>query len=107
MDLKQLGLTKSNIQTVGLTLLIGGLGAYFARLLGIPAPFLTGPATAVSLASLAGLKTFIPVLLRNTIFLIIGVSLGTSVTPEILSQAVTWPISLFIMCKYRSFNTNC
>ncbi|MCF6303941.1 MAG: AbrB family transcriptional regulator [Rhodobacteraceae bacterium] len=79
------------------TIAVGGLGAALAWFLGVPAPFLTGPASFVSVAGLLGLKTVMPDRLRDTVFLVIGLVLGTSVTPEILDEAGKWPISLIAM----------
>ncbi len=79
------------------TILVGGLGAAIAWFLAVPAPFLTGPASFVSIAGLLGMKTVMPDRLRDTVFLVIGLVLGTSVTPEILTEAGKWPISLIAM----------
>ncbi len=67
-------------------------------IVGLPAPYLTGPAICVSVAGLLGVKCEIPNLLRDAIFLIIGLALGSSVTPEILEAAKAWPLSLVGMC---------
>ena len=96
MAFPQLSLDQTCI--VGVTLLIGVTGAALASFIGMPAPYLTGPAAFVSLAGLLGVKTNIPSLLRDCVFLTIGLSLGAGVTPEILQAAKTWPISLVIMC---------
>ncbi|MBL4806071.1 MAG: AbrB family transcriptional regulator [Rhodobacteraceae bacterium] len=108
-----------NIVITVKTIAVGALGAFIAWFFGMPAPFITGPAIFVSVASLAGLKTDIPVKLRDMVFLAIGITLGASVTPEILAAAGNWPISLAIMCFgtglimivggwifQRAFNTN-
>lgn len=64
---------------------------------GMPAPYLTGPATFVSIAGVAGLQCLIPVPMRNACFLLIGLGLGSAVSPEILASAVKWPASLLGM----------
>ncbi|MEX5727703.1 membrane AbrB-like protein [Rhodovulum iodosum] len=76
------------------TLIVGALGAGLAALLGAPAPFLTGPSLAVTLAALAGLHVTVPARLRDACFVLIGVNMGASVTPEAVATAVKWPISL-------------
>ncbi|MCV6823745.1 MULTISPECIES: AbrB family transcriptional regulator [Halocynthiibacter] len=78
--------------------LIGIGGAALAWLLKFPAPFLTGPAFFVSLAGVLGVKTDVPDIVRNVVFVIIGLALGSSVTPEILAAAAAWPASLIGMC---------
>ncbi|MCA8884171.1 MAG: AbrB family transcriptional regulator [Rhodobacteraceae bacterium] len=85
------------IATSLLSLGLGGLGAGLAYWLGFPAPFLTGPALLVSLAAMAGLRSSIPVGLRNACFLIVGLNLGTGVTPAVLHDALRWPASLLAM----------
>lgn len=79
-------------------LAIGAVGAIAAVFVGLPAPYLTGPAICVSVAGLLGAQCAIPNILRDAIFLIIGLALGSSVTPEILQAAKTWPLSLIGMC---------
>jgi len=86
------------MQTVLITLLIATCGALAAWFLGLPVPFLTGPAALVSLAALLGVRCRIPIALRDVAFLIIGIVLGSSVTVEILSAAGSWPTSLVAMC---------
>lgn len=89
---------KLQSQSVFTTLLIGACGALVAWWLGVPAPFLTGPAAVVSIAGLFGVNCTIPIPLRNACFIAIGLALGSSVTPEILSAASAWPVSLIGMC---------
>jgi len=79
------------------TLLIGAAGAGLFWLIGFPAAVLTGPAAAVSIATILGMPTSMPVLLRDAVFLVIGVSIGSTVTPEVIETALTWPVSLAIL----------
>ena len=76
-----------------LTAIIGVLGALIAFVMGFPAPFLCGPALAVTAANLAGLRLAVPKSLRNATFVIVGISMGTSVTPDVIQAAKTWPLS--------------
>lgn len=76
------------------TLLIGALGAGFFTLINFPAAVLTGSAFAVSMASLCGIKTRIPTRLRDICFIVLGISIGSTVTPEVVAGAKAWPISL-------------
>jgi membrane AbrB-like protein len=79
-----------------LTLVVGGAGALLAYALAFPAPFLIGPALAVTIASLCGLRLVVLQEVRNVCFVIIGVSMGTGLTPEVIVAAKTWPLS-FVM----------
>jgi membrane AbrB-like protein len=79
------------------TALIGLAGALAAMAIGLPAPFLIGPAVAVSIAGLAGLRLSIPHAVRNACFVIIGISMGSAVTPDIFIAARTWPLSFVLV----------
>lgn len=76
-----------------LTVVIAVAGAAAAYLVAFPAPFLVGPAVAVTIGGLAGLRLRIPVKVRNASFVIVGLSMGTGLTPEVFVAARTWPLS--------------
>ncbi len=82
------------MQVAATTLAVGAIGAGVAWALGVPAPFLTGPAAFVSAVSLMGVKTEIPDLLRDICFVLIGVGMGSGVTPEVVQAAAQWPLPL-------------
>ena len=85
------------LSALALTYALALSGAAAFHALGFPAPFLTGPALAVSLAGLAGLRVSIPLPLRSLCFLVIGFGIGTSVTPEVIQTARSWPVSFVIL----------
>lgn len=76
---------------------VGAFGAAVAFALSLPAPFLTGPAIAVTLAGLAGAAMEVPARVRDAAFVVLGVSMGTSVTPDVLVAARTWPASFVLL----------
>ncbi|WP_419909341.1 AbrB family transcriptional regulator [Hoeflea sp.] len=80
-----------------LTLTIGAAGAVLAFLLGFPAPALTGPALAVTILCVAGVRMKVPDILRQFCFVIIGLSMGTGVTPEVYETARQWPVSFLFL----------
>lgn len=84
------------LQTV-LTLMIGAAGAGLFWAMGFPAYVLTGPAAAVSVATVLGLPLQIPPLLRDAVFLALGVTIGSTVTPEVIRTAMAWPLSLLVL----------
>ncbi len=94
---RNLGHNLGPIKPISLSLLIGFIGAGLASLLGVPAPALLGSTFAVSAASFFGLPMKMSLLLRNIGFTTIGCSLGTGITPEILSNAARWPLSLVVL----------
>ena len=79
------------------TLLIAGIGAAVFHFIGFPAAPVTGPATAVAAATLLGVRTEIPPRLCDIIFLVIGAQIGSTVTPEVIAAAMTWPVSLLVL----------
>ncbi|TCO74198.1 AbrB family transcriptional regulator [Rhodovulum euryhalinum] len=80
-----------------LTLAAGAAGAVLATLLGVPAPFLTGPALTVTLLALGGVPVTMPARLRDACFVAIGVNMGAGVTPEAVATAARWPLSLALL----------
>ena len=89
--------TETALREVLPTLLIGAFGAIAFSIIGFPAALLTGPAVAVSIASLAGMRTLIPAPLRDAVFIVLGLQIGSTVTPEVIATALAWPISLAVL----------
>lgn len=79
------------------TLAVAAAGAALFWLAGFPAAVLTGPAAAVSAAAILGLPMQIPPLLRDGVFLVLGVTIGSTVTPEVVRTAMAWPVSLLVL----------
>jgi membrane AbrB-like protein len=79
------------------TLLIGAAGAILFFLIGFPAAAVTGPATTVAAATLLGVRTQMPPRLCDIIFIVIGAQIGSTVTPDVIAAAMTWPVSLFVL----------
>lgn len=81
------------IQPTLLTLGVAGVGAAVGTAINLPAALLTGPALAVSLAGLLGLRMEIAARLRDLAFLVIGIGIGSTVTPETLSIMARLPLA--------------
>ena len=79
------------------TLAIGAAGAGLFWAVGFPAYPLTGPATAVSAATLLGAPTLVPPVVRDAVFVVIGLSIGSTVTPDVLGTALAWPVSFGVL----------
>ena len=81
-----------------ITILIGTLGALSAWLISAPAPFLTGPATFVTISALIfHIKCQITLPVRNISFLVIGISTAEGINSKVLENILKWPISLIGM----------
>ncbi len=88
---------RHQITRTGLTLVTALAGGLVFQWLGFPAAFLTGPALFVTLAALAGLDVEIPLRLRDTCFVILGINIGSTVTPDVISTIAKWPASFAVM----------
>ena len=87
----------NKIKQTSLTLAFGAVGGFFASLAGFPAPFLTGSAILVTIACLFGLVLDPPQLLRNICFTVIGLSMGSGVTPDVVETIRLWPLASVIL----------
>lgn len=87
-------MTRTGLSPVVLTLLVSLAGGLLATWLHMPAALLVGGAVAVSIASLLGLKAAVPDPLRNTAFVVVGMTLGTNVAQDSLSLLPQWPVTM-------------
>lgn len=79
------------------TLAIGFAGAALATYGGLPAGALLGSSLLVFIASCLRVTSTIPTGFRTVAFAIIGCSLGSGLTKNFVSQAMQWPLSLFVL----------
>ena len=89
--------TRSSLVVTGQTLIIGGIGAWIADILGAPIAVLTGPAALVSIAALLGVRTGIDDTVRNLTFLLIGVSIGSGVDTSATQSMLRWPLAFVVL----------
>lgn len=83
---------------LGLT--IAALGGWLASLVGIPLPWMLGAIGATLLAAIARLPVTAPLPLTSPMRAILGVLLGASITPELLSQLSALGLSLLAVPVY-------
>ncbi|MFK7753590.1 MAG: AbrB family transcriptional regulator [Sedimentitalea sp.] len=79
------------------TVAIGALGAAVAFAISMPAAILIGPALAVTLAGLAGLRTAISDPLRDTCFVVLGLGLGAGFDPDASAAILRWPLAFLAL----------
>lgn len=75
-------------------LAISAAGGSIAFLLNLPVPWLMGGALATAAAALLGVKVMLPDWLRDTIFVLTGLSMGASVSRDSLALMMQWPVTL-------------
>ena len=93
-----------------LALLIGGIFGVTAYFIGMPLPWMLGPMIGVTIAAMLRAPVQSPDRLRPIVIPIIGVMLGSAITPDIFSQLASWIVTLallpvFLICAaFVSYN---
>jgi len=73
---------------------MGGAGFY---IIGLPSPWLGGSMLATMVLCLTGVRAYVPKAAGTAVFIILGLSIGSSVDWHTLSLMKTWPASLAIL----------
>lgn len=79
------------------TLLVAVAGGALFTWLGLPAGWLSGAMVSVAAAALASRPVHMPPRLAQGVFVVVGISLGASVTPEMLQGIGLWPLSVALL----------
>jgi uncharacterized protein len=79
------------------TLAIALAGGVTFALLGLPAGLVSGSVLAVAAAALLGRPVKVPLELARIGYVIVGILLGTVVTPDTLRGVTTWPVSIALL----------
>src|SRR3954467_6248739 len=79
------------------TLAYAATGSAVLGVGGLPAGWLSGAIVGVSAAALSGRPVFVPPQIGRAVYVILGISLGSSVTPETVATMVTWPLSMLAL----------
>ena len=79
------------------TLLLATAGGLAVGLSGVPGGYLSGAILVVAAAALAGRPMLIPLPLMRTIFVLLGISLGSVMTPDMLSGMARYPLSIAVL----------
>lgn len=80
-----------------LTVIVGSAGAALAYALNFPAPILIGPAIAVSLISLAGLRMEISMSAREICFILLGLGVGAGFDANATAAILHWPLAFLVL----------
>jgi membrane AbrB-like protein len=87
----------NHLSVTVLTVLIGICGAAVGWALSMPAAFLIGPALAVTLASVAGLKMGITDWLRDVCMVSLGMGIGAGFTTDASTAILRWPLAFAVL----------
>lgn len=80
-----------------LTFLVGACGAALAYALSLPASVLIGPAIAVSLISLSGLRLEVSDHARDVCFVLLGLGIGAGFNAQATAAILRWPLAFVVM----------
>lgn len=75
---------------------LGSAGGAVFWLLSLPAPWLTGSLFIVAVSAIAGVGVRAPEWARFFLFVVLGSSIGTSLSPQAVLGMIEWPASLAI-----------
>ena len=78
-------------------LIFGAIGGILFDRLGVPAGLISGSVVAVGMAAIAGRPVAIPVPVARVVFVCIGITLGSIVTPETLRGLTAYPVSVAVL----------
>ncbi|WP_453958592.1 AbrB family transcriptional regulator [Amorphus suaedae] len=90
---------------LALTLMFSAIGGGLFTLAGVPAGWLSGGAVAVAIAALSGVRVVMPSAVRQVAFLLIGIGMGSSVSPDTLDRLGAWPMSILFVVVSSGFVT--
>ena len=79
------------------TLLIGLAGGAFFQWLELPGGLISGAMIAVGGAAIAGRPMGLPPLMAHVILMTLGLSLGSMVSPQMLTNMASYPLSIAIL----------
>ncbi len=82
---------------LALTLLIAAAGGATFNALQLPAAWLSGAMVFVACATLARVPTLMPARLRDALFIMVGISMGAGVRPDVVERVGEWPVSMAML----------
>jgi membrane AbrB-like protein len=83
---------------LALTVAVASAGGAFADFMDLPAGWLTGAMILTAAFVIPGVPLFMPDVLRQVIFVLLGLSMGSAFTPETMATLFKWPASLLGLC---------
>jgi uncharacterized protein len=95
--MRQALLDPTTLRRTAETLLIGAIGGIGLNALGVPAGLISGSVIATAVASISGRTLAVPVVLARAVYVLIGIALGSIVTPDTLRGLTAYPFSVAVL----------
>jgi membrane AbrB-like protein len=87
----------ATVRRVAETIAIGAVGGIIFHAAGFPAGLVSGSIVAAAIAALAGRPLMVPAGLTRVILVLVGIALGSVVTPDTLKGFATYPVSIALL----------
>ncbi|AJY49857.1 membrane protein AbrB duplication [Halomonas sp. KO116] len=91
------GVSAGSAKALSISLAVGAVGGTLFQLTGLPLAWMLGPLIANLLASSQGVKVAVPEPLRNVFLAVMGMVLGSQVTPQLAHRVLDWPVSAALL----------
>ncbi|MBV6658237.1 MAG: AbrB family transcriptional regulator [Devosiaceae bacterium] len=79
------------------TLALGLAGGAALAATGMPGAWIAGAMVAVAVASLSGLPMLVPDRVAQIAFVLVGITIGSGVTPETVERLPSWPVTMTLV----------
>ncbi|WP_235040011.1 AbrB family transcriptional regulator [Vreelandella profundi] len=91
--MKDIQINAGSVKGLAASLAVGAVGGIAFQLTGLPLAWMLGPLIANLLVSSQGVKVAVPEPIRNVFLAIMGMVLGSQVTPQLAHRVGDWPVS--------------
>jgi membrane AbrB-like protein len=88
---------RANLLKTFETLGIGAAGGLLFLWAGLPGGLISGAMTAVGIAALAGRPLIVPPLLTQTVLVLLGISLGSLVSRQLIQHVSSYPLTIGLL----------
>ncbi len=95
--MKGIILSAGSAKALSVSLIVGAAGGTLFQLTGLPLAWMLGPLIANLLASSQGVQVSVPEPLRNVFLAVMGLVLGSQVTPQLANRVLDWPVSAALL----------
>lgn len=89
-----------DIKSFLLTMLIAGCGGVLFAVIQFPLAWLIGAMLATTIASIAGVRVWVPQWLRITMIAVLGIMLGSAFSPEMVAEMGRWIMPLVVLALF-------
>lgn len=93
-------LTRAGLTPIALSLGVGAIGGAVFAVIGVPLAWMLGPMVVNIVASVRGVPVLVPHSVRVVTLCLIGVFLGGSFSPDLLTRAGAWTLSFSLMAIF-------